>query len=116
MSIRNSCLNKQITDANRQFNDILVVKQKEARWAGNQFMLIYLALVSMIFTYRYQEYYFPGISFWRVNGATLMLAVCCLAKVFVFQPLNTFETPPEFDDEVERQKKIIEEIRIHKKN
>ena len=56
MSLKNACQNCYITDFQRQFNDILVLKQKEARFAGYQFMLIYITCTNMIFAYRYEAY------------------------------------------------------------
>ena len=72
------------------------MKQKEAKWAANLFMVLYLGMLSMIFAYRYNQNMkdIPRYSFWTLNGSVVLYIITLLGVCLVTMPFN-FHYAPE---------------------
>ena len=93
--IYSACTNRKITCGQKQFTDFLVLRQKEARWAGFQIMLLYLNLISIWFAGLYNNYQNTGYSYTYVTGALWLQLGSQVLKILAFQPLNKSIIPVE---------------------
>jgi hypothetical protein len=83
-----SCRNRKITDAQKQFTDFLVLRQKEARWAGFQFTLFFINVIGISYANKYAVAIGKEPEFLNNCGALLGIVIVQIGKLICFNPLT----------------------------
>jgi hypothetical protein len=75
-----------------------VQRQKEARWTGYQFMLIFLNTIAIYFAYGFAQYYNPEFGFFDVEFSLFALLFTNFLKIICYTPLEKATIPTELDN------------------
>lgn len=92
-----------------------MLRQKEARWAGFQFMMVYTNIIACYFSDRFQKIQNINRGLWSRIGPLLILLGIQVFKNILFQPLTKVVSTDTSEDK-EASKLISEFTEVTEEN